>query len=629
MYFVADAFSREGNVCLILRNERKTVCRVCFPFYRSFRCKLDKVDVSSLDDFVYATPLLDWEESGEGFVVARNTGKNARALRKQKIKTAHNSELIRWFIANPGIKIEPLDEKLKRILEQIAKGEQPDNKKDLGVEIRRRKGMYEIVLDRDFRNFFDVKGHLTLDEFLAMPCLFIDIEVPLFAEKDYMIRWVGCLYKHGDKSEYAVFTLNDVGGDGIFNAEDEESLVKMVKDYIRMKDPFVVYVYNASFDLIRLREKGDFRIGWESKRPGYQTSRKFFEREREEIAIYSVLFFLFSPVFLAYSSIGYGMWEAMFFLLLSIYFLLNGRRVLPGLFFSIAFFIRYLVSLYLPLLFIFSKLKRRPFFGFLWWFIIFTICIFFTLLLLFGYNFINQTFCFHLYSKVGVAPSEQVFLYLRMNLFFVLVSLLTIFLAGPTKYKDKAVILSISLLSIDFLIFLIFRQPFFHYFILSLPFYSLLSGRLLSDASFSAKSLMIVAFLIYIFGNSSTLNFYLNPSYSSAFYQIEKIVENYTTTDSTIFGEPIMANYISLSLDRRIVNNYLDSYPQHLGLEKEHIQGVLKRQTPDLFIDLKVGNFSYSTVLGLRNYVSESYRKVGEIRIKSLTYEIFVLRSEI
>ena len=298
MYVVADVFSRRGNVCLILRDKQKTVCRVCFPFYRAFDCRLDKIDGDALEnlgnDFRYATGNYRYDKDGritlkncKGWVVARSNAKAKALLRKQGIKTAHDLDLIRWFVADQCIKVQ-FDGEVHSVLEELVKGDL-DKAREMLIgcgEVRKRKGMYEVILESEGR--LKEKAYLTPDEFLAMPSLFIDIEVPLFMEGDHTIRWVGCLYAFGNQHEYRIFTLNDIKGINCSNldlenlviqrAGNEKEMIGLVRDYILEKDPFVVYVYNAAFDLIELRDRGDFRPGWEKSKPSYQSRIKFFER---------------------------------------------------------------------------------------------------------------------------------------------------------------------------------------------------------------------------------------------------------------------------------------------------------------------------------------------------------------
>ena len=279
MYVIADVFSRQGNVYLMLRNEEKTICKVCFPFYRAFDCRLDKINGKDLeklgDDFLYATG------DSRGWVVARSNAKSRGLLRKKGIKTAHDSDLIRWFTVNQCMKVQ-FDDGVHSALEELVRGNVDKVRETLRSrgygELRKRKGMYEVILDSEGR--LKEKAYLTPDEFLSLPNLFIDIEIPLFMDGDYTIRWVGCLYTFGNQREYRIFTLNDLRlkDVAIQKAENEKELVKLVKEYILQKDPFVIYVYNAAFDLVELRERGDFRPGWEKSKPSYQSRVKFFER---------------------------------------------------------------------------------------------------------------------------------------------------------------------------------------------------------------------------------------------------------------------------------------------------------------------------------------------------------------
>lgn len=357
----------------------------------------------------------------------------------------------------------------------------------------------------------------------------------------------------------------------------------------------------------------------------YYISKKSFEREREETAFYSVLFFLFSPIFLAFSSIGYGMWETMLLLLLSIYLYLKNKIFLSSTFFSLSVFTRYFSLLYLPLFIVLPTHDRKNRPKFLAYSTVLLFGILSLFLLIFGWNFIGQTVIFHIMSKMGVPVFPQV--YLKINAFFIFIALLALG-SGRRKGEKDLRRIAVSILLIDSLITLIFKNPFCHYFLLSVPFYSLISGAFFQKKRRLLKSLIILTFLLSILINFRTLNFYLNPRYGKIFYEISRIIEIHSSKDSTIFGEPIMTNYISFTLERRIAANYLDSYPQHIKSEENKLLTLLEEEPPSIFIDAKVMNTSYlSNFLGIKGFVQQNYKEIARIQEYPLDYRLLLLKT--
>ena len=114
--------------------------------------------------------------------------------------------------------------------------------------------------------------------------LFFDIEIPLFASKEETeISWVGMTYIHENKVKKEIHTLRDLGKKQfkkykIIHYENEKELTKGVADSIQKENPYVVSAYNAKFDVLKLREAGEFVIGMNDKKPYQDVSISFFER---------------------------------------------------------------------------------------------------------------------------------------------------------------------------------------------------------------------------------------------------------------------------------------------------------------------------------------------------------------
>ncbi len=314
----------------------------------------------------------------------------------------------------------------------------------------------------------------------------------------------------------------------------------------------------------------------------YVISKELYKNfNGEKIGLLSAIIFIVTPAFISFSTMGNGMWETSFLVLLSIFILIKNcetknfvkwlfrdGEILASIVFTYAVFFRYIALLYfLPLILLLwiKKIRFKKF-------IIFTsLFIFISLVLcwsIFGQNYINQTVYYHLFSKVSLkAPKYQKMQYFGMGFFPMFIALLSI----PVAYVEKDRILfflAFTPLITDLIMILILKLLFYHYFIISLPFYAIVTGRLLSASKDKIIKIIIpVIVILSIISNAQTIDFYLNPTYANRFYEITDLVSSEVAENETIFGEPVMTNYISFVTDRKIAGNYLDSYLRHLIFE--------------------------------------------------------------
>lgn len=337
-------------------------------------------------------------------------------------------------------------------------------------------------------------------------------------------------------------------------------------------------------------------------------SKKYGERE----ACLATLFLLTSPAFLAFSSIGYGIWEMLLFLTISLYFFSEGRIFWASFSFLMAFLTRYMALLYLPVYFFFDPKKFRNFSRNSMFLIPFSLLL---LGLIFGENFFRDTILFH-FTKVDLPkfPIE----YFKMHLHFPLLSL---FLLILEKKKEGYYALPI-MMDVFFLIFL--RHPHYHYFIPSLPIYCLTLGNL-TNKDWKKVSVIFIAASIALIFNLRSLDFYLNPKHSWVFEEVSKVIESITSEDDEIFGEPIITNYVSLTSNRRIYRMWLDSFPTHLSYEHDKLLTHFMEEKPRVFLDCQIESFSYSSQLPELSEFLKNYELKEEI-FNLLKVKIYVLR---
>jgi 4-amino-4-deoxy-L-arabinose transferase-like glycosyltransferase len=337
-------------------------------------------------------------------------------------------------------------------------------------------------------------------------------------------------------------------------------------------------------------------------------SRELFD---EKTGLITSLIFLLTPAFLAFSTMGHGMWETTFLFLLSTYLLIKNRPTLAGFIFSFAILFRYLVIIYLPFLIILLYLRKQKIKKFIISFVSITFISGFVLLSIFGRNYINQTIFYHIFSKTFTTTETQGLQYWGIGYFFFFLSLISAFI-GYTKNDRIVLLFAIIPLITDLTILFGLRLVFYHYFFISLAFCILATGRTFTSSNdILIKIAILIILLSSIIFNLNTIDFYLNSRYSEKFYYIAEFVTNNTSVNDVIFGEPVITNYVSFTTGRNIASNYLDSYLQHLKFEdEEKVVEKLEENKPKIFIEMKGYYFSTS----LKGFIQENYVLEKEIK---------------
>ena len=345
------------------------------------------------------------------------------------------------------------------------------------------------------------------------------------------------------------------------------------------------------------------------------------ELKERKIGVIAVIFFILTPSFLAFSNIEDGMWEAMLFVLISVYFILKGDIHLSSLSFLIAFLFRYLSIIYLPFIFILSylvKLETKRFLLESSFLLLLSILILYSI---FGKNYITQTFFYHL-LKTGV-PNSLSPQYWSVGYFTFFLSLISAFIAY-SKRNNIMLLFSLTPLVVDIFLLLVLKVVFYHYFIISVGFCMIASAWAWKKSKNQIVKIVIpLIFLISIVTNYPTLNYYLNPVYAEKFYLVSKFIHG----KGSMFGEPCMTNYMSFITGRKIVGNYLDSYILHLRFENEsNVIKTLNEKKPEFFIEMKFGkNYYYLSNKKFKQFIKSYY--VNSFNVSGLpSYLVFRLK---
>jgi 4-amino-4-deoxy-L-arabinose transferase-like glycosyltransferase len=346
-------------------------------------------------------------------------------------------------------------------------------------------------------------------------------------------------------------------------------------------------------------------------------SRELFD---EKTAFVTSFILLLTPAFLAFSGMGYGMWEATLLVLASMYFMIKNKLSLASIAFVAAIFFRYLAIIYLPFLILFLYLRKEKTKKFLLLFFGLFLLSFILLFSLFGSNYIRQTVSYQIFSKTQLTAQTQ---YWGIGIFFFFLALISSFVAYVEKDRIL-LLLALTPLIADSFILLILKQIFYHYFLISLPFCVMALSRVLIFSKDRIVKLIIpiILFLSIIF-NMQTIDFYLNPVHAEKFYYISDFVNNNTSKNDKIFGEPVATNYASFVTGREIAGNYLDSYLPHLVFEGEQkVLNDIEKDRPKLIIEMD-GYYLSDPIFS--NFISNNYKL--ERTLEGIPrYSIYILK---
>ncbi|MBW3015970.1 hypothetical protein KY330_06110 [Candidatus Woesearchaeota archaeon] len=198
--------------------------------------------------------------------------KSWKAMTTRHYKALMKAErILRPELEEKRLKISEKRLELNKILAEI------NSRSKVNLE----DNVQEIYLDSKERLFF--RRMMNYMDFWDQKWCFLDIEVPLFMTDNPEVSWVGVIFNQGIRTTKEIHCLyplsvDEFNGYKIYSYKDEFELVKGLKESILREDPFIVSTYNTRFDLIKLREHGDFRIGMHENQPVMKSSMNFFER---------------------------------------------------------------------------------------------------------------------------------------------------------------------------------------------------------------------------------------------------------------------------------------------------------------------------------------------------------------
>jgi 4-amino-4-deoxy-L-arabinose transferase-like glycosyltransferase len=341
---------------------------------------------------------------------------------------------------------------------------------------------------------------------------------------------------------------------------------------------------------------------------------------KNEAALVASLFFVFFPSFLIFSDQELGVWESIFFLLLSLLFILENHSLLPAFFFSISIFYRYLSLFFFPLLLYFSNDRKK----FLIFSLIFTIVTFSLIFYLFGFNFFYQSIGYQFFNKLFMSHrgNKNYWQYLSLGVFALPILMMSFFTAYE-KLDKKILIISLYSIFYELLLTVSLKTISYHYFLYSLPFLSFcFSYTFFTKKSLFVRISLVLLLFLSLLLNFKSIDFYLNKERAKYIEEITDYV-SYNINNDKIWGEPSLVSYIAFSKNVSFVSDYLDPYVDYWRyLEEEKVIEVLKREKPKFIIDM---NSYLITSPKFAEFINKYYvrDKIFEERKSRIFYSLY------
>lgn len=352
----------------------------------------------------------------------------------------------------------------------------------------------------------------------------------------------------------------------------------------------------------------------------YKISELIFKKK----SIIPILFFVLFPSFIIFSDHMNGVWEALFFSMLSFYLFLKDKYLLSSIIYSLSIFYRYLSLFCFPYFLYFLIAKKR--YKFLIYSIGSIIILFILFYLFFGFEFINQTILYQLTSIFFISSVPKDYSQF-FNIEFFKISSFIIFVVFSFQKKEK-LILFFSLYSIllELSIVLAFRTIIYHYFIFTLPFYALGSFFIILENKLIEKTFLLFFLFSSIIYNYPTFNFYVFGKSYEVMEKISKIVLSIVNKDDVIFGYSPIVDYISFTYNIKIANNYLDSYIDYLRfISEEKVIENLKIEKPKIIIDMSM---YFSQNPKFYQYLQSNYDMIRIVEYRDVRFLIYKIKNK-
>jgi hypothetical protein len=245
----------------------------------------------------------------------------------------------------------------------------------------------------------------------------------------------------------------------------------------------------------------------------------------------------------------------------------------------------------------------------------------------FGFEYLRDTVLFHLSSKIGF-PNPLNKNYWEYNFPLVILAISGI-VYGFWKKKRNFILFAAFPLGVDILLLVTLRIPFYHYFMLSLPFYALSIGKLFTQSNDKILKILIFGIILFaVYNNVATVDYYLNPIHAKKYFEIADFIAKNTNSSDKIIGEPSIVSYVSFSKNIPVPLKYTDSFIQHIYFENpSSFIEILSKEKPKFFVETYyLDSWYYFNIPEVENYVLLHY--VSVLNITGIpNYYIYQIRS--
>ena len=334
-------------------------------------------------------------------------------------------------------------------------------------------------------------------------------------------------------------------------------------------------------------------------------------------AITSSVLFMFSYSIMFNSVFSFGVMTAAMFLIIGIYFLFNkNKHYLSGLFFGIAAVTRLLVliPIFVILLIIFFN-DRKNFIKLSSAFLIIFLSVNIAFILLFGNNYINSVYKFHLIKNSGASQNlKEYFDILKLNWILFLSALTFIFARNK---KPLRMLITASAAYLAFL--LVLKRLFGFYFIIVFPFLAIVGGYSISNLYREFKignkfkmGILAILILIFLWNIASDAAFLHKVGYAG--FERGRDLAGFINLNSNpntfIFGDASVAPLLALMTNKKIALDFADTNDQVFSSGIVGISQVLNslKGKDILFIARDKG---LSSLIEVRDFLNKNCNFLG------------------
>jgi len=278
-------------------------------------------------------------------------------------------------------------------------------------------------------------------------------------------------------------------------------------------------------------------------------------------AILALIMFLFSYDSLRFSSYAVGVNLTTMFAVIGIYYLLNKRYLLSGIFYgtaAITGLYSLVFSLVILLILVFKN--RKNFLRFLIGFSIVFLIANLIFILVAGGDYIREVYSYHL-SKPSEESNRFQVLGRLVKVNLLLFGSFLVYLFRRILFKNKKFNL-IFFTVLAYLFFLVLLQSIFGFYsMLIFPFLAVLGGSSLGWLVKKNKAILVIVILLMVLSVGWSVNKFVKYDFQD-FKNADEVVDfikNNSNPNDAIYGDDSITTLLALLSNRRIIANFADS----------------------------------------------------------------------